>query len=86
MRLFFRKRYFKKIAPKDKINLVSIVQELKKKKKETAIFQKISQIEKQLISNWGKGDIFLFLSQGNLKNLPTKVAKIVDKKYQNLKV
>ena len=83
---FLENDTLKKLAPKDKINLVSIVQELKKKKKETAIFQKISQIEKQLISNWGKGDIFLFLSQGSLENLPTKVAKIVDKKYQNLKV
>ena len=78
---FLENDTLKKLAPKDKINLVSIVQELKKKKKETAIFQKISQIEKQIILNWKHGDIFLFLSQSSLENLPAKVAKLANEKW-----
>ena len=78
---FLENDALKKLAPKEKINLASIARELKQERKNTAVFQKISQIEKQLISNWKKGDIFLFLSQGSLENLPAKVAKLANKKW-----
>ncbi len=79
---FFENSALKKSAPKEKINLFSIAEELKQKHKQTAIFQKILQIEKQIISNWKQGDIFLFLSQSSLENLPARLAKSANEKYQ----
>ena len=78
---FLENDTLKKLAPKEKINLASISRELKQEKKKITIFQKISQIEKQLVSNWEKGDVFLFLSQGSLENLPAKVAKLANEKW-----
>ena len=79
--IFFKNKKLQKVPKNKQLDLDLIIKQLKKNNKETLCFSSTEKLKDHLVLKWQANDVIVFLSQGDLNNLPEELSLLANQKW-----